>query len=182
MPDISTNIADFRDLMVAKIRDHFPKKVVHTVTIHEGELDLPEIIEYGKRPPAIVLTLNGSDSVMKAGGTIKTLFEISGFVVTRDHGGIKRGRLALILIEHFLRILTGIPQWGNSAPSKLSLVNLFDRKLDEVGLCLWVVKWEQVIDIPALTGFATLDAFARVNIVMGDVPESADEQQIELEQ
>lgn len=190
MTTVSTTLVDFRKTMETKIRAHFPVTIVPTVVVHDGEFGVKEIDAYSKKTPAIIIAMEGSDESVKRGGSIFDNHQIDAFILARTKAEHERTEWVLIVLEHLLRILHMTPpQFGTKAPDKIRHTNLYGAELDERGLALWVVRWEQLIEIPPLTDFASLDDFETCNVVNeaaqpSDEPEDGgpvDEQTITLE-
>ena len=159
---LTNHVATFQDDLVAGIRTFFPTDVVTTVDDHAGDFDLKEIQHYAKRSPAIIITIDSSKS-NRLGGTIADVLTMHAFIVTRKTTGRSRTLSALIIQEHLLKFLHQ-GEFGTderyATPTEVQAKNLFSRDLDEIGITLWLVRWDQRLDIPYTETADTLDDFA----------------------
>jgi phage gp37-like protein len=193
---VSSHLADLYAVIQTTIRAHFPADIVLEVSMHDGEWDVDEIETYSKKAPCIVVVGDGGKS-QKTGNTIKELHRFDAYVMTRDRtvssARLQRTRGALIIYEHLLRLLHST-YWNSDAhtynaarPDKIESANLYNGKIGDVGVALWAVRWEQLIEIPADTDANDLDDFRTLyNTYTNFRPDTGiedsefDEQQIDL--
>lgn len=190
MTNPSKIILDFIDELVAGVRAHFPVQVVKEVEFFDGEFGTDEIDRYSKVAPSIIISMDGGEST-SSGNSINETLKFDAFVLTKSDTARKRTAAALIIYEHFLRFLHFPPTFvaETQNPSKIISKNLFGEKIDEMGLALWVCRWEQRLTIPGAINASTLDNFVTLyltNTVAQDTTDPGngpvDEQTITLEQ
>lgn len=158
---LTTHAADFRDAIVAGIRVAFPATVVPTVTIHDGPADVGFIERYATASPAIILTVLGGNTT-RVGGTLRDVLQIGAYIITRGTTQKQRTDGALAIRERLIK-LGFLSNWITTecykAPDDIASTNLFDSGVDEMGLALWLVAWENYLEIPYLEDIESLDAF-----------------------
>ena len=189
---VTTHLITLRADILIAMRAFFPKEVVPTVDRHDGDFGPDEIERYAKTSPALILVSNGGES-KRQGGIITEAHVFDVFIMTKGKTQRQRTDGALLLYEHFLKLLHST-DWNTqecvAIPTDIKSKNLYGKELDELGMALWVVRWEQLVQIPyttdedfnALNDFATLFATyttARPTELPGDT--EASEQAIELE-
>ncbi len=185
---LSCHLAQLEDDILEHLRSYFPREVVPTIDTHDGDFDADAIERYGKRANAIILTANGGKSV-RYGGLVNETHVYDLFIMTKGKTVRTRRRAIKLIYEHLLKLLHD-NAWTTDecikTPEKVQSKNLFGSKIDEMGLALWVVRWDQLVQIPytedasQLNDFATLYAnYLRVG--ESDPDNTTTEQQITLE-
>lgn len=183
-------LVTLRDDIETAVRNAFPKDVVRAVKTHRGDFGLSEIKRYSTRAPSIILTMSGGPSVRKGGSVYLTL-SMSAFVLTTSTPQLDREDSALIIVERFLRLLH-TTDWSTQeciqSPTEGKSKNLYDGELDKMGIALWAIGWDQLISLPGLEDYDSLDDFATLYATyetMRPTEDPADtaasEQHIELE-
>jgi len=124
-----------------------------TVTTHSGRFDEDAIRRYLKRAPAAVVSCLGGEAGMR-GERMLLDASMAVFCCTTDKAGSPRVSGQLELVDAVLRALnplTGaIPALDEvmvSRPMNLRARNLYSGKLDSEGVALWVVTWDQQIEL-----------------------------------
>lgn len=173
----TTHFVNLRDGMLSKIREHFPKEVLREVVFHDGEFTVDTIEAYARTAPSLVLTMEGTESTRR-GGSIFACAHFEAYMLTKKKDANKKTDVALVLIEHFLR-LVHFTDWGFTSgdikvAENVATMNLYGKKLDELGLALWVCRWEHVIGIPGLDTPATLDDFVTLHVTNTEAQPSDD--------
>jgi phage gp37-like protein len=148
--------------MLKAIRDHFPKEVVATVDQHEGDFGAREIESYAKKANALILVANGGESI-GTGGVIAETQVYDLFIFVKGRTVLQRTRAGRLIYERTLKLLHARDTWVTDetikGPANVKGKNLYGPKTDEMGVGLWVVRWDQYIQIPYLTDTSTLDDF-----------------------
>jgi hypothetical protein len=186
---LTCHLAQLVDDMIEALRLHFPTKIIHTVTNHEGDFGDDEIERYSTKANALVLSSVGSDSV-RQGGVIHDTNVFDLFIFIRGVSERERTRGSYLVKEHLLKLLHNQDTWNNTdecvqSPRDVKARNLYGPKTDGMGVSLWAVRWTQLIEIPFLDNFGSLDNFARLfvdylRVGETDPTNTIAEQQIDL--
>jgi hypothetical protein len=118
--------------------------------VHGGEFDLDELKQYGLKAPCAVLSLLGFDVINMSGGTPEGNAHWGCVVLTKDKPGQVRGDSAIQLGEVVASqlMLAWAPGGGGSQrPMGMQARNLFGRKLDNTGIAMWSLEWNQKMDL-----------------------------------
>lgn len=119
------------------------------VSTHGGLLILPELKVYSKQAPGAVLAFLGIDSE----GLQQDLQALASWgcvVFTIDKPGQEKGASAIALVEQCLLVLSRC--WadggsGSSRPLRLSARNDYGRLLDNTGVAMHIIEWQQRITL-----------------------------------
>ena len=190
---VTQHLITLRDDMKNTVRAFFPKKVITTVDFHDGDWDEDAIERYRKCAPAIILVAQGGKS-KRRGGVINELHVFDAFIFTKGKSDRQRTVAALLIYEHLLKLLHDTDWCTDECvknPESVQAKNMYGKGLDEMGIALWVVRWEQLVQIPYVTAKDVeecLNDFARLyvtNLNARPTEDPADtaasEQQIDLE-
>lgn len=184
---LSCHLAQLKDDILTHLRSVYPKDVVATVDQHAGDFDADAIQRYAKRANALILVPNGGTS-KRHGGVVHETAVMDIFIMVKGKSVRERERGVDLIYEHLLKLLHG-NAWTTDEcikqPDKVQSKNLFGSKIDEMGLALWVVRWDQLVEIPYTEDPSTLDDFARLyadylRVGETDPDNTIAEQQIEL--
>lgn len=190
MADLTKHIADLCEEWKTKVRNHFPLSVVQDVDVFDGDFGTDEIDRYSVKANAIIITLDGGDSTSR-GNSIYEQARFDFFILCKSTTSLKRAVAVKILYEHLLRLIHFPGEFvvSTKTPEHVTSKNLFGEKLDEQGLALYAVRFDQLIEIPGIVDSSTLanfETFYLTNTNAQDLtaPDNGpvDEQQIELEQ
>lgn len=195
----SQHAVNLRDGIVAAIRASLPDDVVPDVRAFDGEVTPEMIRTHTFRSPAVIVTVLAGDTERR-GSSIRDLLKFGVYVLVKASAGLnsadQRSKAALILREHLAKLLhetDAYPTGNAKIPTRIGWANLFNGKIDGMGLALWCGAWEHELDIPALEPgeYDALDVFRRLWVEAfnpGEVPAEVEtgtaltEQQIDLEQ
>lgn len=161
---VSNYRAQLRDGIRDKIRAHFPADVVREVITHQGDFDADAVERYAVNCPALIVTLAGAKS-KKRGGVIETVLRVNVFVLVKGKTDTDRTTRASVIIEHLERLIFEA-DWADAVPSKspddVEDTNLYSAPIDQAGLALWAVRWDQLFHVPPLTDPSDFDNFHRM--------------------
>ena len=177
------------DQAVARIRASFAKAEVATVEPYGGEFSAAEVNVKGFNAPAIFVTVLGwkpADGDTRMAGRNVNQVRLAAFVATKNVERKKRMASAMLLAE---RLAICLRQWAPmtevanaSLPVAIAgleddaaVENLYSRALDEQGLALFLVDWEQCVK-PLVPLEQLLDLLAveiTDNTRRGEVPADA---------
>lgn len=191
---LRSTILEFEDAFLADVREWFPKEAVRSIIKHQGEFGARECEEYAVNANALILTSSASSSTT-VGNLINAFRTYDMFVLVKGKTYEKRGDACTIIVEHFLKWLHDARRWtipagiDFKAPSDVEDRNLYNAKVDDMGLALWIIRWKQLLQIPMATEQeSTLNDFRILwvqHFRVGEGPpddEPISEQRIELEQ
>lgn len=161
-----------------------------TVSWHGGDFNLEDLRTYGANAPALVLALLRVGHEQQDGSTV-AMAHWGLVALTVDDKALDKHTGCLVLLDATLRAVgqsifgTG-PMVGKN--DKLDAVNEYSRALDELGIAMWALAWQQkieLVDEDTSVAFNALrvryDLYPRPEgEALGDVVEAED--LIELEQ
>jgi len=130
-----------------------------TLYEHGGTFDLDAVKRYARRSPAAVVAILGARIEFQGGITV-ALASFGVFCLANEASTTKRDVAATLLAESVAVELYS-NNWGdvaNGSPKKPAMANLHSHALDKIGVAMWVVKWEQQVDLQRNT-IADLDDF-----------------------
>lgn len=147
------------DQAVARIRASFTKAELATVQAYGGEFSSAEVKHQSFSCPAVFVTVLGwkpSDGSTRMAGRNVSVVRLAAFVVYKHVERSKRMAGAMLLAE---RLGLCLRQWApmtEAANATLPVAiagledeaaceNLYSRALDEQGLALFLVDWEQCV-------------------------------------
>lgn len=185
-----------RDGIVEALRASLPTDAVPTVVHHDGVADVDFVKRYAIVAPALVLTILGGKCGTYSSGTLRDELQVGVYVITKGDDQERRTAEAIVLREHVNRVVLQWkaqfhPDGHDSPPKETQSNNLFDGKVDDLGVTIWAISWKHELDVPVRAEDEDLDAFERFWVEIfnpGEVestPETGNaltEQQIELEQ
>jgi phage gp37-like protein len=172
------------DQAIAFVRASFTKADVATVDEYGGEFSSAEIGKVSFNCPCIFITVLGFSPLQNGkhvSGRTARLCRLAAFVVTKGATRKKRMRQAMDLSERLAVCLRGwVPANDDTTPFTVGALeddataeNLYSRAVDEAGLAVWLVNWEQgvkpTIPLPALADWLTLEMHNTAR-VPGPVP------------
>lgn len=121
---------------------------VHVKT-HGGPLMVETIKDIAVRAPAIVVACLGIPRMNRQGTVVSAEAVFGAFCITEDKAKNLRDAEALVLVESVMAELQS-NNWGgtaSSAPRDAVATNLYSTQLDNEGICLWGVRWRQLVDL-----------------------------------
>lgn len=145
---------------------HYYARTLSGVMVQQqgGPFTLEEIERWTMQTPALVVACLGVPTLDVEGGMSVGNSIWGAYCMNRNMPKADRSISALDMVG---TILSGLPQqrWGNAASkmaTKIGATNLYSSALDAKTLSLWVVRWEQAIDLPISPG--NLQDFLRVGV------------------
>lgn len=144
---------DLLNAMEARLRALLPVEQVPTVKRHHGKFGAAEVETYSVRSPAVILTTTGSDTVERLGGVVRIVWEFAIFVVTKAYRGETKSDAAIAIVELLKRFIP-FESWCTTTavrnPENVKSANLNSSKLDALGVTLWMIQWDQAVELDGL--------------------------------
>jgi hypothetical protein len=160
------------------------------VSPHGGRFTIKELERYAKLAPAAVLTLLKFEPTL-AGGLYSAKASWGCVFFTKDtQTDRERGVSVIDLVEKAVSVL--LPVFNGAAggrPMSMDARNLFTSPLDAIGIAMWGLEWDQMLDLSPSQGEAvdwsllhlTWDLAPRDNDAdLGDVPEAEDDIELDV--
>jgi phage gp37-like protein len=128
--------------------------VVTGVTTHDGRFDAGELKRWAQRAPTALVALVSTKPAPES-EIIPKLITVDlqwvTYLLTRDTVDGKRGALAVELVEKLLRAVHRDLTWTDTDARQVLLNvradNLYTGPLDQTGVSLWAVAWNQEYDL-----------------------------------
>jgi phage gp37-like protein len=151
-------LADMRTAIVEALRVKLGA-AAKTVEAYEGALEPEELKRVFRATPAVLLVCPGIASVEDFGGSVVALPRWALFVLTSDADARKRGEQALALAEAALAIVVDSP-WGfGNKVEQLRAENLYNAAVDQLGVALWAITWQQGFEFTMTVNSAAFTRF-----------------------
>lgn len=153
LPTMRANIATVMQTAVTT--------AIATVEVHRGRFDVAAVERYAKKVPFIGIAYLGSAESQDVGDGLLDVAQWGAFIMTAEKPSDARDERALKL-NGLVKSIVQRNRWGNDNAQMAKRVradNLVTAKLDELGVDLHVVSWEQAVMIPPYDEPATLDDF-----------------------
>lgn len=148
------SVRTFRDAIVTTLRSRIPELV--SVEAHDGNFDLTEIQRhFGHHPRAARVVCPGVANVEDHGGADVITARWVVFIAAREQnvgdpdGKMSHGDACMLLAERVMAVVHS-ERWGcNGYTQATGIVaqNLYTGALDKRGLSLWVVEWQQGLEL-----------------------------------
>lgn len=140
--------------------------MLRTCRAHQGRFDVDEIKRIYTAMPAVLVVLLGAQPVTVEGHVVTPQLRWGAFVVTGAGAGpAGRDDQALTIIDALMRIVP-VERWGSSdckRPTDLRFENLYTGEVDRQAMSLWLVSWNQRVDLVAGLDADLLDELERVH-------------------
>lgn len=144
-----------------EIARHFREELGDAfVSEHGGAFSLEDIKRIALKSPAIVVGALGIPSFEIQGSVISATTVFAAFCLAYDRKKERRDIAALLLAES-VAVETLRNNWDGSAsssPKNIVGTNLYSIALDKLGVAMWAIRWEQLVDLQRNV-LATLDDF-----------------------
>lgn len=141
------------DQQVAYVRSLFTEQAVPTVQEYAGEFNAEEVARLSFSCPAVLLSVLGwtdaRESKRMGGRRNARLHKCVAFVVTNDVDRIERMKAATAIADS---LAYGLNAWTPQDQASCAIAaiedepqaeNMFGRAIDQKGLALWMLVWEQ---------------------------------------
>ena len=120
---------------------------------HPGRFDAAELRRVAAQAPALFLAvLQVSNLTVNSTGIREATLDLGAFIVTKDEAGSPRDSQVLDLSEQILQLLPkqkwATAQTRSVESTSIRAQNLYSGSLDNLGIALWLVSWQQRIEIP----------------------------------
>lgn len=153
---------DVRAAIVAKLKaDAALAALKVDCQTHRGRLTVDDLKTTAAKPLSILVAwLAVKDADLKS-GEVACNCVWSAFIVAVDRPQLPRDAAALAVLTRLLMAIPG-NVWGLeiSAPTNVEAINLYNGKMDEKGVVITAVTWEQAVTL-TLTGLEDLDDFLK---------------------
>lgn len=123
------------------------------VSIHGGDFDKDELLQYAKNPPSVIVHVLRADMESQGGHPVAEV-TCAAIVLAEDKAASPRDVQALNLVDALLRLLQTWPgpTWNLNtgsigAPTDIVARNLYARELDAKGVAMWCVAWRQQLEL-----------------------------------
>ncbi|MCP1375389.1 DUF1834 family protein [Dyella lutea] len=174
------SLLDVRTAIVDTIKAALPASTM--VEAHRGRFDsVEELKRFATRAPAVLVALLRAplNDATEAMPRIPAGWAV--FVVTRDIPQLARDAGAIALVEKLQLLISG-NTWGRddtSAPVSIDASNLYSDRIDNLGVALWGISFEQTISNPVLDQ-AALDALGLFETFHQDIDVAPADGQIDI--
>lgn len=140
------------DQVIAQVRAAFTSTEVREVRAYAGEFSGAEVAQVSFNAPAILVTVLGwkpGNSSRLTGRNVR-LVRLAAFIVTKNATSREARMREAMLLSERLCITLGL--WVPSDTTAMSIgpleadaqaQNLYGQAVDQKGLALWMVDWEQ---------------------------------------
>jgi hypothetical protein len=120
---------------------------------HGGRMDLEEIKRWATGAPALIVACLGVPSVSVEGGMTVAEASWAVCILTRNVPGEFKDVASMALVG---AVLAGLPtqRWAGTAskmPKNIRADNAYSSTLDKLGVSLWLISWQQAVDLPETT-------------------------------
>lgn len=122
-----------------------------TCDVHDGAVDFEEIRRWSRAAPAVLVASLGAREPASAPGErwVDVEQDLAAYVLARDAPELPRGEAARNIVDQVLLILPRA-RWGAAAPGigearRIRAHNLYNGKLDRMGIALCAVEWRQTL-------------------------------------
>lgn len=119
------------------------------VSEHGGAFSTADIKRYARRTPALIVACLGLPNFEFQGSTVVGVATFGAFCMVADSSRERRDIGALLLAESVV-VETFKNFWNGAAtstPRNVSAANLYSPALDKLGIAMWAVKWDQLVDL-----------------------------------
>lgn len=156
-------ISDLRQAIVDTINDTIndqnnPEAVINTAKTHPGRFNQEELsrMAAGRLPQVLVAIINAPAIKPGDNEQAEISLRFAAFIITADMPTLPKDIGALNLVEAVGAIVPN-NRWGQtgkrlSTPQNISAENLYSGTLDNIGVAVWAITWNQSI-------YAGADAF-----------------------
>jgi hypothetical protein len=167
--NVPSSLAQLLDLIVARMAEKLGNAV--RVEPHDGRFDAEEIRRCAAFAPAVFVSCLGTvpEQNPRVGKNLNPRVQWGAWILTKDQAipaQIGRMKVALNLGEVLMRLVAveTWDAWNTSAAMNLSLANLYNgKKTDAAGVALWVLSWDQRVELNLSTPIDQLDAFTQLD-------------------
>lgn len=155
-------IEDARNAMVAAIAAALPS--LKTVETHRGRFDNPqEIKRFAVKSPAVLVGCLGFKSLLREGGLNQLACKFAFYVIARDVPNTPREVYCQTIAEGLAALIKDA-DWGLSnalAPGAVDARNIYSAQVDQLGVGLWGLSFEQAFAVDAMSDadYQALNAF-----------------------
>lgn len=155
------SLLDVRASIVTTLSAALPKGT--SVQPHRGRFDsAAEIQKFAAKAPAVLVAFVGAAMRQPGSGLAQMPANWAIYVITRDVPQLPRDAGAIALVEA-LMLQIGGNCWGRTdlaAPSEIRAQNLYAGSIDNLGVALWAVTFDQLVtdpevDVTTLNDFVT---------------------------
>lgn len=155
-----TALTSMRDNIATGLQTAITEGIA-TVKVHRGRFDFSSVQRYATRSPFIAVAYLGSPGSEELGDSLRDDCNWAAYIVVHETATDKRDEMVLAL-NGLVKSIIRRNRWGNAnaqVAKRIQADNLHTTKLDEIGVELHVVSWEQPVTIPPYDEPATLNDF-----------------------
>jgi phage gp37-like protein len=176
------SLEDLRDAVVNTIKSGLGPGI--GCEPHGGRFDVAELKRVSKKAPAVFVAFLGFRNLTYANdGKFQANVAWGAFVVAKDKRNLRRDLVAAAVVDRLTLIVPG-NTWGTDdclgRPDNVRGDNLFSSVVDNLGVAMWAVTWQQSMAFAeAMTpeDMAALDPLENLYVrypVGDDAPEAVD--------
>lgn len=146
------NFHETQRAFVEGIAAELPENLVREVRSHRGQFtSRAEIQKIAVKSPCILLAYRGFTGANDDFGETRVNVQWVAYILTQDTRDAPRHDLASLILTALLKIVPG-NDWADTIESaeKISGRNITSTDIDDIGISLWVVAWQQLMKIDAL--------------------------------
>ncbi len=170
-----TEIIALREGVVSTLQQRWPvdQGIIKTIESFRGKWDAARIRKYGRRAPALIVSINATEEAMLSGEHVQVAVAMSIGVMTRTDDG-PADDACIALITALLRLLPSndFDVECVSGAEEVVSKNLFSETIEGTAMNLWGVAWMSTVRLPLLTDEqrAELDDWLRTRITYDPQP------------
>jgi hypothetical protein len=159
------NLDDVRTAIVDTLKNDAVLTALSVdVRAHRGRFTMEDLKIIAARPMSCLVSFLSVRRAELQAGEVQCQCLFGAFVVTTDKPNVSRDSAALVISTRLLMLIPGnLFGLDISAPENIEAVNLYSGSLNEKGVALWAVTWEQPVafDVTDLNDDSILDDFLR---------------------
>lgn len=148
------------EAIVKGLREGFGD-AVKTIEQHGGEYDEKETRRFTRGAPAMLLTLLDIIGYEEESTVAVAELRWSLHILTKDNNTVRRREKAHALLSRAIGVIMN-NRWDIDEarrPDTIRANNLYNADTDEMGVALWMLTWQQKLEIPDEDAALSLDEF-----------------------
>jgi hypothetical protein len=138
---------DVRTAIVNTFKDDAALKAMSVdVRAHRGRFTIEDLKIIAARPMSCLISFLSIRHAELQAGEVRCRCLFGAFVVTTDKPNVSRDSAALVISTRLLMLIPGnLFGLDISAPENIEAVNLYSGSLNDKGVALWAITWEQPV-------------------------------------
>jgi hypothetical protein len=128
---------------------------------HRGRITVDDLKATSLKPLSVLISFLAVKSVEILAGEVNCNCVWGAFIIAVDKPQLSRDAAALMVLTRLLTLVPGnVWGLGISAPENVEAMNLYNGKMDEKGVVITALTWEQVVSL-TLNDAGELDDFLK---------------------